>query len=243
MWCNTKCLMTIVILNLILSGCSSNKDMIYDDLPSDIYESARQKLQNSDYKDAIKYLEELDNFYPFGPYTQQVQLDLIYAYYKYSEFLLAKNLVDRFLWLNPTHLNVDYVLYMRGLVNMALDDNILQRFCGIDRSDRNTEYALDAFHNFVLLIRTYPNSKYATDAHKRLIYLKNRLAKHDLSIVKYYNERGAYVAVINRVEQMLYDFPDTHATCQALPYMERAYRQLCLNEQADKVAKIIAANL
>ncbi len=32
--------------------------------------------------EAITQLEALDNRYPFGPYSQQVQLDLIYAYYK-----------------------------------------------------------------------------------------------------------------------------------------------------------------
>ena len=34
---------------------------------------------------AIKQLESLDNRYPFVPYSQQVQLDLIYAYYKSAE--------------------------------------------------------------------------------------------------------------------------------------------------------------
>ena len=61
-------------------------------------------------------------------------------------------------------------------------------------------------------------------------------------MVQYYTKRGAYVAVVNRVEQMLKDYPDTQATHDALPLMESAYRELQLNNQADKVAKIIAAN-
>lgn len=237
-----KYLVAAATLSLVLAGCSSNKDAVPDNPPSEIYASAQQKLQDGNYKGAIKELEALDNRYPFGPYAQQVQLDLIYAYYKSADLPLAQASIDRFLRLNPTHPNVDYVLYMRGLTDMALADSALQGFFGVDRSDRNPEHARAAFRDFTQLIQGYPNSQYAMDATKRLVYLKDRLAKHELSVVEYYNKRGAYVAVANRVEQMLRDFPDTQATRQALPYMEKAYRELQLNGQADKVTKIIASN-
>ena len=61
-------------------------------------------------------------------------------------------------------------------------------------------------------------------------------------MAQFYTKREAYVAVVNRVEQMLKDYPDTQATRTALPLMENAYRKLQLNAEADKVAKIIAAN-
>ena len=48
-----------------------------------------------------------------------MQLDLIYAYYKNADLPLAQAAIDRFIRLNPTHPNIDYVMYMRGLTNMA----------------------------------------------------------------------------------------------------------------------------
>ncbi len=95
---------------------------------------------------------------------------------------------------------------------------------------------------FSKLVRGYPNSQYTTDATKRLVFLKDRLAKYEYSVAEYYTERGAWVAVVNRVEGMLRDYPDTQATRDALPLMENAYRQMQMNAQAEKVAKIIAAN-
>ncbi|MFJ5455453.1 outer membrane protein assembly factor BamD [Pectobacterium jejuense] len=238
-----KYLVAAATLSLALAGCSSNsKDAVPDSPPSEIYANAQQKLQDGNFKAAITQLEALDNRYPFGPYSQQVQLDLIYAYYKSAELPLAQASIDRFLRLNPTHPNVDYVLYMRGLTDMALDDSALQGFFGVDRSDRDPQYARTAFRDFSKLIQGYPNSQYATDANKRLVYLKERLAKYELSVAQYYTKRGAYVAVVNRVEQMLRDYPDTQATKNALPLMENAYRELQLAVQADKVAKIITAN-
>ncbi|PWD71276.1 outer membrane protein assembly factor BamD [Dickeya dianthicola] len=237
-----KYLVAAATLSLTLAGCSNSKDAVPDRPPSELYATAQEKLQDGNFKAAITQLEALDNRYPFGPYAQQVQLDLIYAYYKSAELPLAQASIDRFIRLNPTHPNVDYVLYMRGLTNMAQDDSALQGFFGVDRSDRDPQYARSAFKAFSQLLQGYPNSQYATDTSKRLSFLKERLAKYELSVAQYYTKRGAYVAVVNRVEQMLKDYPDTQATRTALPLMENAYRELQLIAQADKVAKIIAAN-
>lgn len=237
-----KCFLGTTILSIFLAGCSSNREADLDNSPSEIYAFVQKDLHKNNYKGAIKSLLALNNRYPFGPYAQPVQLNLIYAYYKSANFPLAKSSIDRFLHLNPTHPNVDYVLYIRGLTNMELDESALQKFFGIDRSDRNPEHALAAFHDFTQLIRGYPKSQYAVDARKRLIYLKERLAKHELFVIKYYDKRGAYIAVVRRVEKMLCDFHDTLATRMALPFMEHAYRKLQLNDQADKVMKIIEKN-
>ncbi|QHM72180.1 outer membrane protein assembly factor BamD [Mixta intestinalis] len=237
-----KYLVAAATLSLALAGCSSSKDQVPDSPPSELYATAQQKLQDGNFKGAITQLEALDNRYPFGPYAQQVQLDLIYAYYKNADLPMAQAAIDRFMRLNPTHQNIDYVLYMKGLTDMALDDSALQGFFGIDRSDRDPEHARVAFRDFSQLLRNYPNSQYATDARKRLVYLKDRLAKYELSVAQFYTKREAYVAVVKRVEQMLKDYPDTQATRTALPLMENAYRKLQLDAQADKVAQIIAAN-
>ncbi|MDC9597691.1 outer membrane protein assembly factor BamD [Xenorhabdus anantnagensis] len=235
-------LVAVTTLSLILSGCSSNKDAVPDIPPSQIYSIGQEKLQEGNYKAAIKQLESLDTRYPFGPYSQQLQFDLIYAYYKSAEYPLALASIERFMRLNPTHPNIDYVLYMRGLVSQALDDSILQDFFGIERSNRDPEHARAAFHNFNQLMRYYPNSQYSADATKRLVFLKERLAKYELAVVKYYTKRSAYVAVVNRVEQMLRDYPDASATREALPYMESAYKELGLTAEANKVAQLITAN-
>lgn len=235
-----KFLVTAAILSGVLAGCSQHN--MPEPPPQELYASAQQELQNGNFKSAIKQLEALDNRYSFGSYAQQVQLQLIYAYYKNDNQSLALAMISRFIRLNPTHSNIDYVLYIKGLIDMEQDESGLQRLFGIDRSDREPQYAHDAFRDFSQLLRDYPQSQYANDAHQRLIYLKNRLAKYELAVAKFYTQRGAYVAVVNRIEQMMSDYPDTQATRTALPLMENAYCQLQLKAEAEKVAKIIANN-
>ncbi|EHC76250.1 putative lipoprotein, partial [Salmonella enterica subsp. enterica serovar Montevideo str. S5-403] len=134
-----KYLVAAATLSLFLAGCSGSKEEVPDNPPNEIYATAQQKLQDGNWKQAITQLEALDNRYPFGPYSQQVQLDLIYAYYKNADLPLAQAAIDRFMRLNPTHPNIDYVMYMRGLTNMALDDSALQGFFGVDRSDSDRD--------------------------------------------------------------------------------------------------------
>lgn len=136
-----KYLVAAATLSLFLAGCSGSKEEVPDNPPNEIYATAQQKLQDGNWRQAITQLEALDNRYPFGPYSQQVQLDLIYAYYKNADLPLAQAAIDRFIRLNPTHPNIDYVMYMRGLTNMALDDSALQGFFGVDRSDRDPQHA------------------------------------------------------------------------------------------------------
>ncbi|WP_392561711.1 outer membrane protein assembly factor BamD [Orbus sturtevantii] len=233
----------IAAMTGLLMACSSAKPDVENVPEKDLYAIAEQELQSGNLKTSIANLEALDKAYPFGPYSQQVQLDLIYAYYKSGDLPVAIASIDRFLKLNPTHPNVDWVIYIRGLANMAQDDNQIQGWFNVDRADRETSYAKAAFKDFSHLVSNYPNSPYSYDAEKRLVFLKERLAKYQLRVAQYYTERGAYVAVVNRVNDMLITFPDTDSAKHGLVLMRNAYNQLGLSEEAEKTDKLIEANI
>ncbi|WP_392559129.1 outer membrane protein assembly factor BamD [Orbus mooreae] len=227
----------------ILMGCTSSKPDVENVPEQDLFANAQQELEMGNIRSGITILEELDKAYPFGPYSQQVQLDLIYAYYKSGDMPLAVASIDRFLKLNPTHPNVDWVIYIRGLANMAQDDNQIQGWFNVDRADRDRAFAQAAFKDFTYLVSSYPYSPYSYDAEKRLVALKNRLARYELKVAQYYTKRGAYVAVVNRVQDMLKTYPDTDATKHALVLMRNAYNQLGLTDEANKTNELIQANV
>lgn len=236
-------ILTVALLGLLLAGCPTSHVNTEKMTETELFMEAEKSMQDGAYKSAIKLFEELNNRYPYGSYSEQIQLDLIYAYYKSGDLLLAQTAIDRFIKLNPTHPNIDYVFYVRGLIDTAFDDNMIQGWFGVDRSDRDPTYARLAFQDFSQLIANYPNSIYSADAEKRLIFLKNRLARYDLHVVKYYKARQAYIAVINRAKEMLVNYPDTEATREALVHMEDSYNQLGLIEEAQKTRQLIEANM
>ena len=226
----------------LLVGCSSSDEIVPDIPPSELYSEAQVSLQSGNWLSAIDKLEALDSRYPFGAYSEQVQLDLIYAYYKNDDLALGLATIERFSRLNPTHEKLDWVLYMRGLTHMAQDRNFMHDLFNVDRSDRDPEPVKKAFADFKKLLERYPNSPYAEDAHKRMISLKNRLADYDLATADFYLRREAWIAAINRAQELQKTYPDTEAALRSLKIQLEAYQELGLEDAIKHTQQLIDLN-
>ena len=232
----------IMFTAFALTACSSSKDEVEQGSEQSLYSSAQAYLQDGNYNQAVRYFDAINNRYPGTTYSEQAQLNLIYAYYKKQEFNDALTAADRYIQLYPSSSHLDYVLYMAGLTNSALGDNYFQDLFGVDRATRESTSIRAAFGNFQNLVQHFPNSPYAADAIARMAYIKASLARHELDIAKFYFKRDAYVAVANRVTGMLQQFPDTQATLDALPLMKESYERMGLKDLAAQADRIIQAN-
>lgn len=234
----------MLIINIIIVSCTTTSIHTTQNPTTYLYKSVQKKLYNNNYKEAIQDLINLKNLYLFDPCPQHIHLYLIYTYYKLNDLKSSNEIIQYFLQLYPNYKHLDYVLYMHGLINMTLDkkNTILIKYININWADHNPKHANIAFRSFIRLIHNYPNSPYSLDAYKRLIFLKNRLAEYELSIIKFYDRRNAYIAVITRSEKMLRYFPDTQATRKSLFYMHKAYQNIHLHKQAEKIMQIISIN-
>lgn len=237
-------LLALVLISGLMSGCSSSssKSTIPDEPPEVLFQQAQLQLDSGDYTKAVEVLEALDSRYPFGPYSNQVQLDLIYAYYKNADTAQAIANIDRFIRLNPAHPDIDYVFYMRGLTNMQADYNFFQSVLQMDRFDRDPAYARQAFADLKRVLVNYPNSKYAADARSRLIYLKDRLSRYDLAVADFYMRRKAWLSAANRGKYLLETYPDTQAVQPALEIMIQAYDKLQMPTLAEHARQVLATN-
>lgn len=242
-------LMMPVVVGVMVSmaGCSSNDETqeraaLANMGAQQMYDSAKRNMHNGNFGSASTMLSELDSRYPFGPLSNQVQLDLIYSYYKSGRIDETLATIDRFVRLNPNHSDVDYAFYMRGLTNMEADSNMFQELMQIDRSDRDPSKSREAFEDFRRLIQQYPDSKYAADAKKRMLFIKNRLAKYEIAIARFYMRREAYVAAANRGRYVLEHFPNSEHVQEALEIMVSSYDQLGLTDLKNNAIKTLQLN-
>lgn len=231
---------------LALVGCSSSDEVEVDRVPDKsaqaLFVDAREALDNGLYGKAIQILSAIDSRFPFGPISHQVQLDLIYGYYKSGDAAQGIALADRFLRLNPNHTNVDYVHYMRALINISTEENLFQNLAGIDRSDRDPTAARDAFNDFKTIVNDHPESKYAADARQRMISIKSRLAKYELSVARFYLKREAYASAANRGRYILEYFSPSNEVEQALEIMIECYEKMGLDDLKNNARQVLAAN-
>lgn len=241
-----RSLYVALLLGLTLTGCSSSPDdedlIIANKGAEALYEDAKTAMRVGNFNRAAATLAALDSRYPFGPLSNQVQLDLIYAYHKTGKTAEALATIDRFIRLNPNHSDVDYAHYMRGLVNMESDRNFFQEIVNMDRSDRDATEVRAAFEDFRTLIDKFPDSKYAADARKRMVYIKHRLAKYEIAVARYYIERGAFVAAANRGQYIVENFSDTNLVQEALEIMVECYNELGLDELKNNALDTLRLN-
>jgi outer membrane protein assembly factor BamD len=228
-----------------LTGCGPSKDEIdptADWSVEKFYLSARAELAQENYLTAIEYYETLESRFPFGKYATQAQIDVAYAYYKFDEPDSAITAIDRFIKLHPRNPSVDYAYYLKGLVNFDRGGTVLDVISERDLSDFDRSLMQTAYNDFRVLTQRFPESKYATDARKRMVFLRNELARSDLMIARYYASRAAWIAVTNRTKFILQNYQGSSVIRSTLELQLQAYQALKLDDLANDTQRIIDLN-
>jgi outer membrane protein assembly factor BamD len=237
----------LIFVFSLLAGCwpfghDKNKDEDQQTTDQILYRSAQSSLRAGNYTDAITKLQKLEARFPFGRYAEQAQLELIYANFMAFQSEAARSASDRFIRLHPQHPNVDYAYYLKGLASFNQDRGLLDRIGSTDISNRDPTSARQAFTDFSDLIARFPDSQYAPDARQRMVYLRNLLARHEISVAGFYMRRGAYVAAANRARNVVEHYSQSLSVPDALAILIEANWRLGLPAAANDALRVLAAN-
>lgn len=241
----------LLILTLTLtSGCSwlgygdeeTTEDETSGYTERDFYEKIQRSLNAKNWSVAISNLQLLESQFPFGKYAEQAQLELIYAQYKSADYESSIAAAERFIRLHPQHPNVDYAFYVKGLCEISQNSSFFANFIPTDSSKRDIGAARDAFATLTEMLSRFPKSPYAQDARKRLINLRNQLARSEINVANYYFTRGALVAAANRGQYVVENFQQSPAVPDGLAVMAQAYYMLGKQDLADHAVQVLAAN-
>lgn len=224
----------LLVITLAMPGCSTVKNLFGDDedeslenVPVEaLYERARSSMTGGNWARAEEHFERLMAQYPYGAYTEQALMEMAYAQYKAGKHEEAISTIDRFLRTYPTHRNVPYMYYLRGLVNSGRDTVFLQRVWTLDPSRRDLAAPHQAYSDLSTVVERYPNSRYAADAKARMQDLVDLFARHEIETALYYLRRGAWVAAANRADYLLEEYPQSMYRHDAIAVIAEAQTQL-----------------
>lgn len=227
----------------LLAACSSS-DKKEEKFTSeaDLYHAAEEQLEHEQWETAIKNLQKLEDNFPFGAYAEQGQLELIYAYYNYNKPDDAIATANRFIRLHPQHRNVDYAYYMMGLSSFTKDKGMFERIMPTDMTKRDPGAARESLANFTQLLNRFPDSPYAADAKKRMLFLRNLLARYEIHVANYYFKRQAYVAAISRGRYVLENYPGAPAMPDALAVMVQGYHLIGMEDRSKEMLEVLRTN-
>lgn len=229
---------------LSLAACSTSDapDTTLGWTPERLYADARDEMSAGNWEQAVKLLEKLEARYPFGTWAQQAQLDAAYAHYKDGERALSLAAIERFVKLHPNHQSLDYALYLKGIVNFNEQQGLIAKLGNQDLSERDHAASRESFDAFKELVTRFPESKYAADAHARMEYLMNSMARGQVHVARYYFKRGAYVAAANRAQEVVRKFQQAPAVEEALYLLTQSYDRLGMPQLRDDAERVLRTN-
>ena len=231
-------------LVLLVAACSGKggPDETLDWGPDKLYADAKDELNSGRYESAIKGFERLEARYPFGRWAQQAQIEIAYAQYKSGDRVLALAALERFLKLYPNHGSLDYVYYLKGLINFNEQQGWLASLGGQDLSERDLDAARESFDAFKQVVTRFPESKYAPDAEARMKFLVNAMASGEVHIARYYYKRQAYVASVNRAQSAIRKYPQAPAVEEALFILMLSFDKLGIEDQRADAERVLKLN-
>ncbi len=237
--------LALIMVLLLLSGCAGS-DGQKDDTDiwseSKLYSEATDKLKDADYAKCGKYFDKLEARFPFGPYSQQAQINAAYCYWKAQEQAQALVAIDRFIKLHQGSPTLDYAYYLKGLITFNDDLGWLGKFTGQDLSERDPKAAKEAFESFKTVVERFPDSKYAPDSLDRMRYIVNSLAEADVIVARFYYQRGAYLAAANRAQLVIRDYDRAPAVEEALYILTKSYEKLGMIQLSNDSARVFKLN-
>ena len=223
------------------AGCAASSDAKTVDnwSPNRLYREARDEFASGNFDKALEFYEKLEGRAAGTPIEQQAKLEAAYTQYRNDQFALALATIDRFMRQHPDSPALDYAYYLKGIVNFQEQSSMFSSFGGQDLSERDQSASRAAYTAFAELVKRFAQSKYAPDARLRMNYIVNALAQHEVNIARYYYERGAYVAAVNRAQSAIGEYRDAPALEEAVFVLYQSYDALKLLTLRDDSKRVM----
>ena len=195
----------VLVISFLLIGVGCKKKEVGIDPSIASSDEALYKL-GMEYleKDAEKarlYLRQVIDSFPKSFYAQRAKLAIADTYFQKGDegsMILAASEYREFINLFPLSPSAAYAQYQIGMT-------FYKKALKPGRDQTRTKQALAEFKK---VVTNYPLSEEAKMAQERIKECEEKLAEHTFSIGELYYKMGAYKAAVDRLKEILTEFPD-----------------------------------
>jgi outer membrane protein assembly factor BamD len=209
---------TLLSLLLLLGGCETISDFFRQRpqaLPpaSELYAEGENQLNKSRYEEARTAFRKVAERHPQSSYAPRARFLMGEAYYREGQFDKAIKEFEAFMSFYPRH-------EISDLVQFRLAMSYYDQMKPVEQDQEITRKAMEAFR---LLVREYPESRYAADALAKIDICRGRLAQKELWVASYYLNQGNPGAARPRLEKVVKEYPRTLVMPEALFRLGEVY--------------------
>ncbi len=216
----------------VLAGCASDKKIVPDQPLTEIYDEAYTAFNKKDYDKAAEKFALAETQHPTSPYAADALIMAAYSHYMDDDFAGALMVTDRFMRFHPGHMDVPYVLYLRGMC-------YYRQVSDVRREPGMSVYALNQFQQ---LVERFPDSEYAKNAKNKIIILKNYIAGKIMYAARNDMAVQNWPSAITRFQSIVTDAQETVMTPEALFRLTECYTAIGLPEQSVGYADMLRKN-
>lgn len=226
-------LVAALILGTALAACGSDDVVPYAERPvDDLYGGGMSAMNAGDYVQAARLFDEVERQHPYSDWAPKAQLMAAYAYYLDNKYDDAINALDRFIELHPGSPDTAYAYYLKAL-------SYYEQISDVGRDQKMTALALDSLDE---VVRRFPDTSYARDAALKRDLALDHLAGKEMTIGRYYQQRGEYLAAINRFRNVVRAYQTTSHVPEALHRLVECYLALGVSREAQATAAVLGHN-
>lgn len=230
----------LIALSVAIAGCDSlaglfdnpDEENYVERSVGKIYNDAMDYLETGWYETAAKEFDEVERQHPYSKWATKAQLMAGYAYYLNEQFDEAIIALDRFIELHPGNRDAPYAYYLKAV-------SYYEQISDVGRDQKMTRLALTSLQE---VSKRFPNTDYARDARLKYDLTRDHLAGKDMAIGRYYQQRGDYLAAINRYRAVIEKYQTTAQVPEALHRLTECYLTLGISDEAQMSAAVLGYN-
>ena len=139
---------------------------------------------------------------------------------------------DRFMRFHPGHVDVPYILYLRGMC-------YYRQVSDVRREPGMSVYALQQFEQ---LVERFPNTEYAKNAENKIHILKNYIAGKVMYSARTDMHKENWTSAITKLQSVVTTAPDTVMVPEALYRLTQCYTAIGLPAQVAGYTETLRKN-
>ena len=223
---------TVGLVMALLVGCAPGEEPYVERPVEELYNEAMDSLLDEDFDAAVAGFAEVERQHPYSVWATRAQLMLAFVYYQGNRYDDAIAAAGRFIELHPGNRDAAYAYYLIAMSHY-------EQISSVDRDQKTTEFALQALEE---VVRRFPDSTYARDARIKIDLARDHLAGKEMTVGRYYLNRGNPIAAIGRFRKVIELYQTTSHAPEALHRLTEAYLALGVPGEAQTAAAVLGHN-
>jgi len=223
-------LLTLTLILIPALGCRSSRPPREDPIlrlsAAEALEQGKAMLEAEKYLKARRLLTHAFEVEPNSRSGREALLlsaDALYLHGGFDNYIKCEAKYRDFLNRFPTSEHAEYAQFQ-------LANCLSKRVERPDRDQKVTQQALDAYQEF---LRLYPTSAYVEEVHGKIEEVRDKLAKHELVVGRFYLRYGLCIATIHRLEYLQQEYPTFSRMDEVLYQIGLAYERCERAEEAE----------